>query len=40
MLGGLLRGEHAIANQASPNTTSHNKDFANHLDLLSFINHD
>jgi len=40
MIRSLCRSEHAVANQASPNTTSHNEDFANHLDLLLFINHD
>ncbi len=40
VLGSFLWSEHAVANQASPNTTSHNEDSANHLDLLLFINHD
>jgi hypothetical protein len=40
MLGGFLWGEHSIADQAAPHTTSHDKDFANHLDLLLFIGHD
>jgi len=34
MIRSLCRSEHAVANQASSNTTSDNKDFANHLDLL------
>jgi hypothetical protein len=40
MIHSLCRSEFVVANQASPNTTSHNKDFANHLDLLLIINHD
>jgi hypothetical protein len=40
MIRSLRGGEHAIADQASPNTTSDNNDFPNHLDLLLFINHD
>jgi hypothetical protein len=40
MVGSFPWSELAVADQASPNTTSHNKDFANHLDLLLFINHD
>lgn len=40
MIRSLCRGEHSIADQAAPHTTSHDKDFANHLDLLLFIGHD
>jgi hypothetical protein len=40
MIRSLCRGEHAIADQASPHATDGDKDFANHLDLLLFIGHD
>jgi hypothetical protein len=36
MVGGLLWGEHAFANQASPHATDYDKDFAHRFDLSFF----